>query len=51
MTSAVDPVEYPLSDSDIGSFIEGKLDATVITVRANGDTTELAAPESGRDEP
>ena len=51
MTSAVDPAGYPLSDSAIGSFIEGKLDATTITVRANDETTDHAAPESGRGEP
>lgn len=40
------------SDPDIESYLKGKLDATVITVRANGETGELASPrEDGSGEP
>lgn len=43
-------IQKLFSDPDIESFLKGKLDATVITVRANGDTGELASADGGRDD-
>ncbi|WP_277552979.1 universal stress protein [Halobaculum limi] len=39
------------SDPDIESYLKGKLDATVITVRADGRSSELTPANPGRDSP
>jgi len=39
------------SDPDIETFLKGKLDATVITVRANGQSTEFVSTDGGHDDP
>ncbi|MFC7098759.1 universal stress protein [Halobaculum marinum] len=44
-------IQKLFSDPDIESFLKGKLDATVITVRADGEARELASAKGGRDDP
>jgi len=43
-------IQKLFSDPDIETFLKGKLDATVITVRANGEATEFASADGGRDD-
>ncbi|UIO98639.1 universal stress protein [Halobaculum sp. CBA1158] len=43
-------IQRLFSDPDIESFLKGKLDATVITVRPDGETGGIASADGGNDE-